>query len=204
MDDHEHTFPTQRMAAFSDGVFAIIITLLVLELRVPELEKMTSQDAWSALIRLSPEFLSFAFSFFILCIFWGNHHQLFYAIKHSDRKLLWYNNFLLFWLCFIPFPTAFLGRYPTNMVAVMLFGAALFLAASAFSIMTYYLLLKSNLFDDHVPMKERIRLQRQSYWGVSLYALSVILAPVSIYISFFIFILVPVIYFIPHKIGFTQ
>src|SRR2546425_782379 len=105
--EKEKVMSTQRIEAFSDGVFAIIVTLLVLDLKVPDLpQQITNQETLQALFNLAPQFISFVLSFFILCIFWVNHHQFFHTIKTADRKLLWLNNLLLFWLCFIPFPTA--------------------------------------------------------------------------------------------------
>lgn len=91
--DHDHVLSTSRIEAFSDAVIAIIVTLLVLELRVPDLaHHVTSQSTLQALLRLVPEFASFVLSFFIICIFWVNHHQFFHALKRADRKLLWLNN----------------------------------------------------------------------------------------------------------------
>lgn len=202
--EHDHSLSTKRIEMFSDGVFAIIVTLLVLDLKVPSLVQNASVSITiAALFNELPQFLSFAMSFVIVCIFWVNHHEFFSALRGADRQFLWLNNMLLFWLCFIPFPTAFIGRYPTNLVAVMLFGIVLFFAASSFSLMTYYVFFKSNLLDEHIKSKERKKAQKISYFGITLYALSVLLAPVSIYISLFIFCIVPIYYFIPRKFSFT-
>lgn len=201
--EHDHSLPTHRIEAFSDGVFAIIVTLLVLDLKVPEIaQRMTTQATVQTLLTLLPQFLSFAMSFIIICIFWINHHQFFSVLKRSDRKLVWLNNLLLFWLCFIPFPTAFIGRYPLNVVAVMLFGSVLFLAALSFSIMIHYVFFRTHLFDDHLSESERKIQQRRSYVGIGLYLLSVLLAPISTFISFIIFIIVPLYYFIPRRFRF--
>jgi len=202
--DHDHSLSTKRIEGFSDAVFAIIVTLLVLDLRVPDLQHITNQSTVKVLIALAPQFVSFALSFFILCIFWVNHHQFFHALRRADRKLLWLNNLVLFWLCFIPFPTALLGRYPTNVVVAMLFGSALFFAAISFSAMIHYAMFEKKLLEEHVNLSDRKYAQRNSYWGILLYALSVILAPVSVYISLFIFFVVPLIYFVPRRITFSE
>lgn len=202
--NHDHQLTTRRIESFSDGIFGLVATLLVLDLKLPDTMKiMTNQIALNTLFHLAPQFLSFALSFFIVCIFWVNHHQFFYSLKKADRKLLWLNNLLLFWLCFIPFPTAFLGRYPTNQVAVILFGGLLFLAAISFYALTYHAMLGSNLYDEHISLQERKRSQKRSSWGIYLYALSIILAPFSVYLSLFIFIIVPLIYFVPRRIQFS-
>jgi uncharacterized membrane protein len=186
------------MEAFSDAIFAIIMTLLVLELRIPEFEgHATNAEIMHALIEIAPSFISFGITFLVLAVFWVNHHQFFHFIKRSDRALLWLNNFLLFWLCFLPFPTAILGRNPTNTTAVMLFGGALFLAASSFTIMSHYVYFKSHLFSDAFLLPERNAQFRRSLIGVICYGLSVALAPVSVYLSIAIFVIVPLYYFVP-------
>src|SRR5882672_10765444 len=93
-----------RMEAFSDGVIAIIITIMVLELSVPR------EAGLSALLPLIPVLLSYALSFVFLGIYWNNHHHLLQAIKHVDGRVLWANMHLLFWLSLIPFVTAWMGQ----------------------------------------------------------------------------------------------
>lgn len=201
---HDHDFSFRRIEMFSDGVFAIIVTLLVLDLKVPEISSNASmQETMNSLYLLAPQFISFTMSFLIVCIFWVNHHQFFSALKKADRTFMWLNNILLFWLCFIPFPTAFIGRHPFNIAANMLFGAVLLLAGASFSILSHYVLFKSNLYDEHVDIKERKDIQRRGVAGVIIYALSVLLAPVSVYISLTIFFIAPIFYFLPRKINFS-
>jgi uncharacterized membrane protein len=189
---------TTRMEAFSDAIFAIIMTLLVLELRIPEFHNPASNaEIIHALLKIVPNFISFGVTFLILAVFWVNHHQFFHFIKRSDRALLWLNNFLLFWLCFLPFPTAILGQHPTSTAAVMLFGAALFLAATSFTVMSHYVYFKSHLFSDSIMLADRKAQFRRSLVGTVLYGASVVLAPVSIYISIAIFVILPLYYFVP-------
>jgi uncharacterized membrane protein len=94
----------ERLAAFSDGVMAIIITIMVLELRVPH------GDDWSALSQLWPIFLSYVLSFLYIAIYWNNHHHLLHAFKQVNGKILWANTHLLFWLSLIPFATGWMGE----------------------------------------------------------------------------------------------
>jgi len=96
---------TARLEAFSDGVFAIAITLLVLELKVP------SGDLWQGLLREWPSFLSFTLSFLTILIMWTNHHANLAHVVQADGRLLFSNGFLLFWVTFLPFPTAVLGQH---------------------------------------------------------------------------------------------
>ena len=102
--------PTSRIEAFSDGVFAIIITLLVLEIHVPQVQdKNISAALEHSLLAMTPKFLSYILSFVLVCIWWVAHHHLFHILKRSDRGLLWLNSLFLLWLAFIPFPTALMG-----------------------------------------------------------------------------------------------
>lgn len=196
----EFTPGTSRVEAFSDGVFAIVVTLLVLEIRVPHLpEGFSSQTVVTELFHMSPKFISFALSFLVVAIFWVNHHQLLHSMEKTDRSFLWYNNFLLFWISFIPFPTAFIGEYPLGMIPVMFYGTILFMAAFSFNIMLRHV-VKSNLFYSTVS-KEVIRQSiKKGKLGPVVYFISVIVAFISVYISLAVFVLVPVFYFIPQKI----
>jgi TMEM175 potassium channel family protein len=93
-----------RMEAFSDGVIAVLITILVLELRVPH------EPTLAALVPVAPVFFSYVLSFVFLGIYWSNHHHLLQAVKHVDGRVLWANLHLLFWLSLIPFVTGWVGR----------------------------------------------------------------------------------------------
>ncbi len=110
-----------RLEAFSDGMFAIVLTILVLELHVPELENGSFPVFLAGLKIIAPKFLAFLFSFFILAIFWVNHHHIVHQIAKVDSKLLWLNNALLFSASLFPFLTAFIGDYPGNPFVVALY-----------------------------------------------------------------------------------
>jgi uncharacterized membrane protein len=120
-----------RMEAFSDGVIAIIITIMVLELAAPH-----AADK-AALHPLIPTFLSYMLSFVLLGIYWNNHHHLLQAIKHVDGRVLWANLHLLFWLSLIPFVTGWIGETHFAPLPVALYGTVLLLAAVA-----YYVLVR--------------------------------------------------------------
>ena len=123
-----------RMEAFSDGVIAIIITIMVLELTVPH------EADLAALRPLIPTFLSYVLSFVNLGIYWNNHHHLLQAIKHVDGRVLWANLHLLFWLSLIPFVTGWMGENDFSAWPVALYGTVLLLAAVAHFILTRALL----------------------------------------------------------------
>jgi len=154
---------TARLEAFSDGVIAIIVTPnLIFEVYVPELGDLSMQSVLTGLIGIAPKFISFAVSFFTVAIFWVNHHHFFQRITHTDWKLLWHNNALLFWLAVVPFTTAFIGEYPTQPLVVALYSLTLCLAGLSFSLMGKYVFFKSNLMPESVPMADRRREWRRS------------------------------------------
>ena len=196
----EFTPTTGRIEAFSDGVFAIVATLLVLELHIPELgPNFTDAESFNALYKVAPAFVSFVFTFLVLAIYWVNHHQLFHSMDLVDGKTLWYNNSLLFWLCFIPFPTAFIGEYPMMVVPIMLYGTVMTLAGISFNLLLRHA-MKAGLFRKDISKTTLAKSAKKAMFGPIIYFISVIAAPVSVYISIAIFTIVPLLYFIPQKI----
>ena len=182
---------TGRLEAFSDGVIAIIVTIMVLELRAP------SQPTLAALWKVAPVFLSYGLSFLVVAIMWVNHHHMIHAVHQVTARLLWSNLYLLFWMSLVPFVTDYLGKNYREPLAVALYGLDLALCASAF-----YLLRKILIQQDHHNsglVEYHTSIQRKNAFSGALYLLSVPLAYVSIYASFFIFALIPAMYFLPER-----
>lgn len=125
---------TGRMEAFSDGVIAIIITIMVLELRVPD------EADPAALARLLPVFLSYVLSFVYVGIYWNNHHHLLQAVDHVNGAVLWANLHLLFWLTLFPFTTAWMGENHFAAWPTAIYGVVLLLAAIAYYILAHTLI----------------------------------------------------------------
>jgi TMEM175 potassium channel family protein len=182
---------TSRLEAFSDGVIAIIVTIMVLELRAP------AQPTLAGLLKVAPVFLSYGLSFLVVAIMWVNHHHMIHAVRRVTARLLWSNLNLLFWMSLIPFVTDFLGKNPRASFAVALYGFDLALCGSAFYLLRTALVRQ----DRHDPRLSAYheRMQRKNAFSASLYLLSVPLAYVSVYASFFIFALIPAMYFLPEK-----
>lgn len=182
---------TSRLEAFSDGVIAIIVTIMVLELRAP------SQPTWHALMKIAPIFLSYGLSFLVVAIMWVNHHHLIHAVHEVTARLLWSNLNLLFWMSLVPFVTDFVGKNYHEPMAVALYGLDLSLCGCSFYLLRTELVRQDsrdgNLRDYHESV------QRKNAFSAGLYFLSVPLAYVSIYASFFIFALIPAMYFLPEK-----
>jgi uncharacterized membrane protein len=118
-----------RLAAFSDGVIAIIITIMVLELKIPH------GAGWEALAGVAPAFASYVLSFVFVAIYWNNHHHLLYAVERVDGGILWANSHLLFWLSIVPAATAWLGENFPAPVPTAVYGAALLMPAVAWTIL---------------------------------------------------------------------
>src|SRR6185436_20268764 len=160
--NHEALEGTGRIEAFSDAFIAIVITILILEIHVPQLVTLTSAEAWQAIIPMLPKLAVFLLSFATVAIFWVNHHHFFHPIAKSNGALLWYNNHLLFWLAIVPFVTAFVGDYFSVPLVVALYGFVLFMAATAFTLMIRYVFFHSPLLPERVSFPERRRQSRRA------------------------------------------
>ncbi len=189
---------TARIEAFSDGVLAIIVTLLIFEIKVPELTTQSTADVVNGLIQIAPKFISFTVSFCTIAIFWVNHHHFFHNITHSDWKLMWYNNMLLFWLTVVPFTTAFIGDYPTQPLVVAIYGLVMFMSALSFTMMGQYVFFKSDLVPQTVSFQDRQGEFRRSLIGTALYAGATLCALFFVYLALAILALIPVLFVIPN------
>lgn len=183
-----------RIEAFSDGVIAIIITLLVLELKVPHIEgDVSTGELLKELIRLSPKFLSWAVSFFMVLIMWVNHHRIFTELKSSNNGLLWINGILLFAMSFVPFPTAFMGDYFNQPLAMSFFGVCLAFVGLSFFLLRFYLYKNPGLYKDNDTDKNRKMLKRTLVSPV-LYSFGAMLAFVNVYAAYSVYFLIPIYY----------
>lgn len=195
----EFQLKSGRVEAFSDGVFAIIVTLLVLELKVPHLhDALSNHEAFEALVELYPKFLSFILSFIYVVIFWVNHHHFFHLITHVNRGLVWLNNMLLLCLSFIPFPTAFIGDYPNNSVGLAFFAFILTLSGIVFNLMWRHA-YKKGLFNELVTPQYFAKAARVGFVGPLCYVVAGMLAFVLPVIAWCIFIFIPIYYSLPNK-----
>jgi len=174
---------------------AIIITLLIFEVRVPALTNHSTAAVLHALLGIAPKIVSFTISFFTVAIFWVNHHHMFAIVAYTNWKLLWYNNVLLFWLAVVPFTTAFIGDHPRLPAVVSLYALVLCLAALSFSAMFHYVFFRSDLCLESVTMAERRREWKRGCW--SLYAVAALSALIYVYAALVILIVIPVLFVVP-------
>jgi uncharacterized membrane protein len=179
-----------RMEAFSDGVLAIIITIMVLELKVPR-----GADP-AALIPVLPIFLCYVMSFVYLGIYWNNHHHLLQAIEHVDGRVLWSNLHLLFWLSLIPFATGWMGENNFASWPVALYGLVLLLAAIAYSILTRALIF---LHGRDSNLATALGRDFKGKVSIVIYLLAIPLAFVSSWLACGLYVLVAVMWFIPDR-----
>jgi len=182
---------TSRLEAFSDGVIAVIITIMVLELKVPHTGKL------EALMAVTPSLLVYGLSFAVVGIMWVNHHHFIEKARGADAALLWSNNLLLFWMSLIPFVTAYLGENCHEPLAVAVYGAVLLFACAAF-LLVQVVLGRQNT-GDPARVIEFQRLNRKAIFTLVCYSASVGLAFVSVYASFAIFVIIPILYFWPER-----
>ena len=179
-----------RLEAFSDGVIAIIITIMVLELKVPH-----GHD-FASLAPLLPVFLSHMLSFIYVGIYWNNHHHLFQATERVNGTILWNNLHLLFWLSLIPFVTGWMGENHTGAIPTALYGGVLFMAAVA------YWFLQFAIIAEH-GRDSRIAAALGPDWkgklSPALYLIAIGLAFVNPWLADALYIFVAAIWFIPDR-----
>jgi TMEM175 potassium channel family protein len=179
-----------RLEAFSDGVIAIIITIMVLELKAPH------EPTLEALRPLVPVFLSYALSFLYVGIYWNNHHHLLQAARRVSGSILWANLHLLFWLSLVPFATAWMDENHYATVPTMLYGAVLFMAAIAYLILQH-LLIKSEGADSVV--KRAVGSDWKGKFSPLVYVAAIILASWSSWLPQALFVGAALVWLIPDR-----
>lgn len=198
---------TTRVETFSDGVIAIIITIMVLSLKVPDFTKEATQlSIRHSLHQMLPYFVSYTFSFLMIGIFWINHHHMFHLLEKTDEPLLLQNLFFLFWMSLIPIATSFLGANPLISESVAFYGFVMLMTTLGFSIMRAYSIRKKLVHKDkdrtitNKIYKVSFKARTKSYAGTIAYFCSVPLAFTNVYFAFACFVIPPIIFFIPDGI----
>ncbi|MEO6973595.1 MAG: TMEM175 family protein [Rhodoferax sp.] len=178
-----------RLEAFSDGVIAIIITIMVLELRVPH--PFTLEN----LLALAPVFLSYALSFVVIAIVWVNHHHLMSTARSPTGRILWLNNHMLFWLSLIPFSTGGMGENHLAPLAIAVYSLNLAASAVAYDMLRRGVAAQQP--DNRLLGDMHRRSGRKNLMSIGLYLASAPLAYVSVWISIAIFVAMIAVYFMP-------
>ncbi|MDQ2840266.1 MAG: TMEM175 family protein, partial [Acidobacteriota bacterium] len=202
LQDGDH-LTTQRVEAFSDGVFSIAITLLVLELAIPESRSPSPPPLEPALIALWPSYLTYVLSFLIIGIYWANHHYIFRFYKRTNHVFNLLNILFLLTISFLPFPTAVLSRYVEiekyATTAVMFYAFALRLPAFAFFLMWAYASSRYRLIDRRLQPRFVQHLTRQYAASIVIYAGALCAAYFSYRLGLAICIILTFLYLLPSK-----
>jgi len=179
-----------RLEAFSDGVLAIIITIMVLEIKVPHGSNLAS------LKPLVPVFFSYILSFIYIGIYWNNHHHMMHVVSKVSGAVLWNNIHLLFWLSLIPFATAWMGENHFSLWPVVLYGSILFMAGTAYYFLAHCL---SNIHGKESALAKALGNDRKGKLSVIIYAIGIGLSFISPWLGFGSYTLVAAIWFIPDR-----
>jgi uncharacterized membrane protein len=179
-----------RLEAFSDGVIAILITIMVLELKVPENHDL------DALAPLVPKLLSYLLSFVFLGIYWNNHHHLLQAARHVDGRVLWANLHLLFWLSLTPFVSAWMGETHFADWPVAVYGMVLLLAALAYYILSRALIA---LHGGDSVLASAVGRDVKGIASIMIYLIAIALAFVNPWIAVALYVLVAVMWLVPDR-----
>ena len=179
-----------RLEAFSDGVIAIIITIMVLELKVPH------DPSWAGLAPLWPVLLSYVLSFIYVGIYWNNHHHLLHSVHAVSGKSLWANLHLLFWLSLTPFVTAWMGENHFATLPVAAYGVVLFMCGVAYSILVRVL---TGLHADNRDLAEAIGKDGKGWMSMALYLAGIGLSFVNAWIGFAAYVVVALMWIVPDR-----
>src|ERR1700754_168083 len=179
-----------RLEAFSDGVIAIIITIMVLELHVPH------GDHISDLVPMLPVLISYVLSFVYVGIYWNNHHHMIYAAERINGAILWGNLNLLFWLSLIPFATAWMGENHFTRWPVILYGLLLIMNGIAYTILCWLLIKEAGI---ESPLAKALGNDWKGKASVIGYAAGIGLAFINPWLAFSVYVIVALLWFIPDR-----
>jgi uncharacterized membrane protein len=183
-------FGKSRVEAFSDGVIAIIITIMVLEMKVPH------GDTLESLKPLVPVFMNYILSFIYVGIYWNNHHHMMHIVKSVNGKILWANLHLLFWLSLIPFVTGWMGENHFKQMPVVCYGAVLAMTGFAYDILQKMLIKHSG---EQSLIANVLGSDWKSIGSVMIYVIAIGLSWINPVISFALYCVVAALWFIPDK-----
>jgi len=179
-----------RLEAFSDGVIAVIITVMVLEMKVPH------GTDFAALQPVLPIFLTYVLSFVYVGIYWNNHHHMFHVVHHVNGSVLWANLHLLFWLSLVPFVTGWMGENHFETIPVVAYGIVLLCAALSYTILTRVLL---SIHDRESPFARGLGSDFKGYISLAIYLVSIAVAFIQPWVACAGYVLVACLWFVPDR-----
>lgn len=185
-----------RIESYSDAVFAIAATVLVLEIRVPALVHHTPAEFWHALFVLWPQFLAYVTSFLVIGIYWLNHHSVFEVLSRVDRRVVWRNLILLLMISFIPFPTAVITEYGDMPAAITFYGLTLLLI-SVYANYSWWYLVRYGYLDRSLISPASVKAASLRYaLGIVFYLIAVAISTVQPRVSIALYFLSAVFYLV--------
>lgn len=184
-----------RLEAFSDGVIAIIITIMVLELRPPH------GGEWADVAHMWPKFLAYTLSFIYIGIYWNNHHHLMHTVDRVDGAILWANLHLLFWLSLVPFSTAWMGDYGRKTIPTVVYGFSLLLPAIAFTILVRAIIAEQLAHSEgkHSKLREAFGKDSKGNISIALYTAGIAAAFFERHLAWALFATVALIWLVPDR-----
>lgn len=189
-----------RFEAFSDGVFAIAVTLLVLEIKVPNLTNATSSEVVTKLLQTFPHIFSYITSFIVIGAIWINHHALFHFLKRVDRAVLVLNLLLLMCVAFIPYPTAIISEFGSSLPVVIFYGLSLSLTGFVYNMLWFYVVRRYIMNESLINHRS---IWKATIWSLSYpisYLIATGLAVVNLNLSILLYVLIPLFYLLPGTI----
>jgi len=191
-------FTKSRVETFSDGIFAIIVTLLVLEIKVPHVADHDSvRQLATALWGLLPKVVAWMISFLTVCVIWVNHHRIFEAVKTIDQPFFWLNANLLLWVSLLPYPTALMGDYPQNPLAVSTYGAVSLMMGIAFVLIRVYMWKKPEITKALTDPELRRGVRNVVIFGPTPYLIGLVVAWIHPFLAFALYGFVTVYFIFP-------
>jgi TMEM175 potassium channel family protein len=184
-----------RLEAFSDGVFGIVITLLILDVRLPADKALTLGN----LLSMAPHILAFVLSFVIVGVYWVSHHNMLHFVRAVDRQLLWINLALLLAVVFIPFPAAVLGQHPDSRLAVAVYGFHLMLVNATGTALWIYATARPNLVTEGITPQFAQFVARLHAAPIVVYAGAIALSFWHVAASLVLFAAVPAFFILPNR-----
>jgi uncharacterized membrane protein len=201
MKDKEEniTHPTQNLSTFrietlEDGVFAIVMTLLIFDLRLPDAQGQ--QSLWQSLVKLLPNIIGFFISFLVLGVYWFGHRAMFHYIKHADHNMHWLNIIFLAFVALVPVSTAILAKHLSDHLAITLYALNLIIIGIMFYLHWRYA-IKAKLLQDDIPAFVIRYAKQRSLFAPICYLAAIALSFIHVNISLIMFAIVPMLYILP-------
>jgi uncharacterized membrane protein len=204
MDD-EIGLSKNRLESLTDGIFSVAMTILVLNISVPQISSHSSLIVGTELLKrlfdLWPKILVFGISFIILAIYWMAHHRQFHYIKHSNRTLIWINIMFLMATCLLPFSTSLLGEYEDQEISILVYGSNSIIMASLLYVQWWYVTSRrGRLVNENIDPVIKKAQYRRLVFGIIVYFIAIAISFVYIHLSVFLFAFILVPAFLPNKI----